>query len=124
MTRSISTMPGGAAEDAVAARLVSDGWTILERRLRIGHLEVDVLAQKKDVVAIVEVRGRRIDGLVSAIDSIDWQKKRHLQKAARTLFSRRFAKDASVRVIRIDVATVTFGPGEPAIEIFEGAIDS
>jgi putative endonuclease len=116
-------MPGGAAEDAVAARLVDDGWIILDRRLRIGRLEVDVLAQKKDVVAIVEVRGRRIDGLVSAVDSIDWQKRRHLQKAARTLFSRRFAKDTSVRVIRIDVASVTFGPGAPTIEIIEGAVE-
>ena len=34
-----------------------------------------------------------------------------------------FAKNASVRVIRIDVATVTFGPGEPTIEIFEGAVE-
>jgi putative endonuclease len=115
---------GGAAEDAVAARLISDGWSILGRRVRVGKLEVDVLARRGDVVACVEVRGRRVDALVTAIDSIDWKKKRSLAKAARALWSRRFARDESVRVVRIDVATVTWGPGAPAIEIVEGAIDT
>lgn len=114
---------GGAAEDAVAARLISEGWIILDRRLRLGHLEVDVLARRGDVVAVVEVRGRRVDALVTAIDTIDWKKKRFLARAARSLWSKRFAKDESVRVVRIDVATVTWGPGGAVIEIFEGAVD-
>ncbi len=114
---------GGAAEDAVAARLVSEGWVVLGRRVRVGRLEVDVLARRDDVVACVEVRGRRVDALVSAIDSVDWKKRRNLARAARALWSRRFAKDESVRVVRIDLATVTYGPGGAEIEIVEGAID-
>ena len=117
-------MPGGAAEDAVAARLISEGWLILGRRVRVGKLEIDILARRRDVVACVEVRGRRIDALVTAFDSIDWKKKRSLAKGARALWSRRFARDESVRVIRIDLATVTYGPGAPLIEIVEGAIDT
>jgi putative endonuclease len=103
--------------------LLSEGWAILDRRLRIGKLEIDILAQRGDVVACVEVRGRRVDAIVTAIDSIDWKKKRSLAKAARTLWSRRFGNDKSVRVMRIDVATVTFGPGAPVIAITEAAID-
>lgn len=121
---SIGDVAGGAAEDAVAARLIEDGWSILGRRVRVGKLEVDVLARRRDIVACVEVRGRRIDALVTAIDSIDWKKQRSLAKAARALWSRRFARDESVRVVRIDVATVTYGPGAPVIEIVEGAIDT
>lgn len=123
MTSDLVAQPGGAAEETVATRLVASGWSILERRLRIGHLEIDLLARKGDVIAIVEVRGRRIDGLVTAIDSIDWKKRRHLARAARSLWSRRFANDPTVRIVRIDVATVTYGPREPAVEIFEGAVD-
>ena len=115
-------VPGGAAEDAVAARLVSEGWTILGRRVRVGRLEVDILAQHGDVVACVEVRGRRLDALVTAIDSIDWRKRRSLAKGARALWNRRFARDPTVRVVRIDLATVTYGP-EVVIEVVEGAID-
>jgi putative endonuclease len=120
---SVGDVSGGAAEDAVAARLLSDGWTILDRRLRVGKLEVDIVARRKDVVACVEVRGRRIDALVTAIDSIDWKKKQFLAKAAKALWSRRFSRDESVRVVRIDVATVTYGPGGAVIEIVEGAIE-
>lgn len=107
----------------MAARLLSDGWVILGRRVRVGKLEVDILARRKDVVACVEVRGRRVDALVSAIDSVDWKKQRSLAKAARALWSRRFARDESVRVVRIDLATVTYGPDGAVIEIVEGAID-
>lgn len=120
---SIGDLSGGAAEDAVAARLLSSGWTILDRRLHVGKLEVDIVARRGDIVACVEVRGRRVDALVPAIDSIDWKKRRFLARAARTLWSRRFSRDKTVRVVRIDVATVTYGPGDPVIEIVEGAID-
>ena len=123
MSDSVGDVSGGAAEDAVAARLLSLGWTLVDRRVRIGKLEVDIVARRGDIAACVEVRGRRVDALVTAIDSIDWKKKRFLAKAARMLWSRRFARDPSLRVMRIDVATVTYGPGDPVIEIVEGAID-
>jgi putative endonuclease len=103
--------------------LLSTGWIILGRRVRVGRLEIDILARRGDLVTCVEVRGRRIDALVTAIDSIDWKKRRFLARAARSLWSRRFARDESVRVIRIDVATVTYGPDGATIEIVEGAID-
>lgn len=96
---------------------------LLGRRVRVGKLEVDILARRGDVVACVEVRGRRVDALVSAADSIDWKKRRALARAARALWSRRFARDESVRVVRIDVATVTYGPGPALIEVVEGGVD-
>lgn len=122
MRRADETPTGGAAEDAVAARLVSDGWRLRGRRVRFGRLEIDLIAQRGDVVACVEVRGRRADALVSAADSVDWKKRRSLGRAAQRLWSRLLADDPSVRVVRIDLATVTFGPDGAQIEIHEGAI--
>jgi putative endonuclease len=113
---------GGAAEDAVAARLLSAGWVILARRLRLGRLEIDIVARRGEVVACVEVRGRRIDALVTAIDSVDWKKARRLARAARAIWPR-FAADETVRVVRIDLATVTWGPRGADVEIVEGAVD-
>lgn len=116
--------PGGAAEELVARRLNAEGWTILARRLRIGRLEVDILASRGDVAALVEVRSRRAGGRVDPLDSVAGAKAARLASAARKLWSARFAADASIRVLRIDLAAVTWGArGEPAIEIVEGAIE-
>jgi Holliday junction resolvase-like predicted endonuclease len=96
---------------------------LLGRRVRVGRLEVDILVRRGDLVACVEVRGRRVDALVSAADSVDWRKRRALARAARALWSRRFARDESVRVVRIDLATVTWGPDGASVEVIEGAVD-
>lgn len=107
----------------VANALQGAGWTILDRRLRLGALEIDLLAKRGDVVAVVEVRGRRVDGWVSAFGSISKTKRAHLIRAAKRLWTSRFANDPSVRVLRIDVAAVTYDEGEPRVEIAEGAIE-
>lgn len=115
--------PGDAAESLVADRLVAAGWTLCARRLRLGALEIDLLVRRGDLVAVVEVRGRRLDGWRSPLDSIGPTKQRRLARAARRLWFERFADDPTARVIRIDVAGVTFGVGPPEVEIVEGAID-
>lgn len=47
------------AEAAACAALVRDGWTILGRRLRTEAGEIDVVAAKPDLLAIIEVKARR-----------------------------------------------------------------
>jgi len=122
--RGAALAPGFAAEDLIAQTLVARGWLVLERNLRIGKLEIDLLVRKDDVVALVEVRSRRVDGWNEPFDTIDRGKRKRLASAARGLWSRRFAKDPSVRVVRIDLAAVTWMPDDdPKIEIVEGAID-
>ena len=49
---------GIAAEDAACAAVETDGWTILRRRLRTKAGEVDVVAEKAGVLAIIEVKSR------------------------------------------------------------------
>jgi putative endonuclease len=117
--------PGGAAEELVAHRLRAEGWTILARRLRIGRLEIDILASRGDVAALVEVRSRREGTRVDPFDSVGRAKAARLATAARKLWSSRFAANAAVRVLRIDLAAVTWrATGEAAIEIVEGAIEA
>ena len=49
---------GVTAEDAGCAALSLDGWTVLARRLRTAAGEVDVVAGKDGVLAIIEVKAR------------------------------------------------------------------
>lgn len=46
------------AEDAACAALVRDGWTVLARRLRTEAGEIDVVAEREGLLAIVEVKAR------------------------------------------------------------------
>lgn len=109
----------------MAEHLAGLGWTILARRLRVGRLEIDILARRGDVAAIVEVRGRRAGARVSALDSVAGAKATRLARASRRLWAERFAGDESIRVLRIDLAAITWrAGGGPEIEIVEGAIEA
>ena len=44
---------GLAAEDAACAALRADGWTILARRIRTKAGEVDAVAEKAGILAII-----------------------------------------------------------------------
>lgn len=46
------------AEAAAAAALVRDGWTILATRLRTKAGEIDLVAEKHGLLAMVEVKAR------------------------------------------------------------------
>jgi putative endonuclease len=49
---------GLAAEEAACAALRADGWTILARRLRTRAGEVDAVAEKAGLLAMIEVKAR------------------------------------------------------------------
>jgi putative endonuclease len=50
---------GRSAEDAAQTALERDGWSILARRLRTPAGEIDIVAEKHGLLAIVEVKARR-----------------------------------------------------------------
>ncbi len=49
---------GLAAEEAACAALMADGWTILARRLRTAAGEIDLVAERAGLLALVEVKAR------------------------------------------------------------------
>ncbi len=55
---------------------------IIERNWRIGHYEIDIIAQHYDTLHFVEVKTRKEGGWQSAYDSIDEQKIRTLRRGA------------------------------------------
>ena len=113
---------GKRAEDEAVETLVQHGWQVVGRNVRVGRLELDVLARKGDVLAVVEVRFRGPGSWLGALDSVDGRKRERLRTAARRLWDEQFARDESLRVLRFDVAVVDFDPmGRAHVEHVEGA---
>lgn len=112
------TAIGRSAEDLAASRLVDEGFRILWRNVRIGPLEVDLVAKRDDLVLIVEVRSRGTNALESPLASIGWKKRKLLLRAARGLWRGRLKKMPDVQRVRIDVVAIT--PGR--LEWIKGAI--
>lgn len=73
---------GGRGEDIAMQWLRDRGYLIVERNWRIGHYEIDIIAQHYDTLHFVEVKTRRDSGWQSAYDSINESKKRSLRRGA------------------------------------------
>ena len=70
---------GRLAEAAARAALERDGWTILARRLRTSAGEIDMVAEKEGLLAIVEVKARPI--LAAAAASLSERQQARLVSA-------------------------------------------
>jgi putative endonuclease len=99
---------GARAEAAVAAHLEALGYTIVATNLRVGKLELDVVAREGAVIVVVEVRTRGASAWTTGFGSIDGEKRRRIRRAGERLWQRRYKNDVSVDRLRFDAASVTF----------------
>jgi len=116
-----ATRPGARAEIAVAAYLRASGCEVIATNVRVGRLEVDVVAREGRVILVVEVRERGPGAWTSGFGSIDAKKRLRIRRAAERLWQRRYRDDASVDRMRIDAASVTFDGERPIIEYVKAA---
>ncbi|MEZ2413970.1 YraN family protein [Muriicola sp. E247] len=73
---------GRKGEDMAVQSLVKKGYSIRERNYRFGKAEIDILAQKDGILAVVEVKMRRLGHLRSLADAVNLKKRSRLIKAA------------------------------------------
>ncbi|HQO41107.1 MAG TPA: YraN family protein [Spirochaetota bacterium] len=74
---------GREGEDTACAFLEEKGFDILERNYRAGKIgELDIIAQRGDLVVIAEVKSRRTAAFGGGIYSITQNKKRTLRRCA------------------------------------------
>ncbi|HVJ22033.1 MAG TPA: YraN family protein [Polyangiaceae bacterium] len=104
------------AERLVALWLQRRGYDIVATNLRLGHLEIDIVARLGPVVVIVEVRTRGEGAWTTPFGSVDPAKRTRLRRAGERLWQRRYKHDPSVERMRFDVASVKFVDGKPQIE--------
>ncbi len=113
---------GARAEQAVATHLAAAGLQILATNLRVGRLELDVVARDGPVIAVIEVRARGPGSWVRPLDSVDARKRARVRRAGERLWRERFARDLRVERMRFDIAGVELLPdGGTRIEIVKAA---
>jgi putative endonuclease len=111
---------GQRGEQVVAEDLQRRGFQILGRNVRVGRLELDIIARRGPLLVVCEVRSLTSDWMYAPGATVDARKQGRLRRAAAQWL--RDARLGAVEV-RFDVAAVVFdGPrGQPRIELYEGA---
>jgi putative endonuclease len=99
------------AEAAAADYLERLGYAIVGRNLRLGRLELDLVARDGRTIVVVEVRTRSEKAFTTAFGSIDRAKRQRIRRAGERLWRDRYRHDPSVDHLRFDAASVTFDGG-------------
>jgi putative endonuclease len=88
----------GARGERVAERWsISRGWTVVHRRFRSGHRDIDLVVQRGNTVAFVEVKTRRGDEYGDPVAAVDHRKQRELTRSALVWISRYGRADVEYR---------------------------
>ena len=105
---------GKMGEDAAAAFLEKNGFTVIGRNIRISHKEIDLIAENDTHLVFVEVKTRRQDPNVRSpfgrpADAVDFQKRKNVAKGAQLYLY----QNPPQKMPRIDVIEVFISPNDP-----------
>jgi putative endonuclease len=104
---------GRNSESIAADYLLDRGYSILERNYRVGHKEVDLIAQRDRVVAFVEVKSRAGPRYGHPLESITWSKRREIAYVARVWIAANGRPDL---LYRFDAVAVLWRSRAPVVE--------
>jgi len=96
---------GRRSEAWAAAWLMAKGYRILGFRLKTPQAEVDLLAKKGEVLAVVEVKSRTT--IETALEAVTFDQRERLRRAGTTLAARRPALAGCA--VRLDLLALAPG---------------
>lgn len=70
-------------ERLAADHLEKCGYTVIHRNYRFGHREIDLIVQRGDLIAFVEVKTRAEMGYGHPLEAVTAQKRREIERVAR-----------------------------------------
>lgn len=112
---------GNIGEDAVCGFLVRHGYEIIKRNFTVRGGEIDIIAEKADIIAFVEVKTRTIGSVTSAEEAVDLRKQRLIIRTAQAYLQ----NVAQPLQCRFDVATVeTEGGKVKKLRYYVNAFDA
>lgn len=93
---------GKTAEDLAADYLQKNGYKILVRNFRFQKAEIDIIAEKDDVIIIAEVKARSTNAFILPQEAVTKTKIKSIVSAANH-YLEKFQKDNEVRFDIISV---------------------
>ena len=102
----------------VARLLEAQGYTVLGRNLRVGRLELDVVAKRRHLLVVCEVRARTSACFMHPIESIDRKKIERIRRATAAWLQK---ERPGTTCVRFDAASVVFDTPEGRMSYFEDA---
>jgi putative endonuclease len=112
---------GNRAEDAAAAHLERAGYVVRERNFQCREGEIDIVAERGELICFVEVRMRSTAVWGDPSQTVSWAKQR---KVVRTALRYLFTHGLSNRMVRFDVMSVVGSGDAAAIEHIPDAFDA
>lgn len=109
---------GKKAEDLAAEFLIKSGYKILVRNFRYQKAEIDIIAEKENLIIITEVKARSTDAFMLPQEAVN-KRKISLIVSAANHFMEEFNKNQEVR---FDIISVL--PNEQGKLIIEHIIDA
>ncbi len=113
---------GAEAEAVAAALLERGGIRILERNYRCRYGEIDIIGLERQLLIFVEVRYRRRQHRLAAVETVDRHKCRRLLTTGQYYLNRH--KKHQTRQYRFDVLTITGELSSPAFEWIKNAFQA
>ena len=95
----------GCGERIAAEFLVLRGMDVVDRNVRMGRGEIDLVARDRDQVVFIEVKFRTAGGKATPFDAVGAKKREDVAKAAALYLARRGLLD---RPVRFDVVGITW----------------
>lgn len=114
-----NTQTGHNFESLAEKYLVKSGYKIIKRNFHYGKLgEIDIVAEKDNILVFCEVKGRNNNNYGTAIESVSYGKQIKLRKAAEgyMLINKVTNKDCRMDLVAIDIIA-----GKPQITHLENA---
>lgn len=108
---------GELGEDLAVEELEKNGYEILERNWRYKKAEIDIIARKNEVLAIVEVKTRSNDYIGNPQDFVTPKKIKMLVEAVNEYV---ISKDLDVEV-RFDIIAIIINQNKLTLEHLEDA---
>lgn len=108
---------GALGEELAVEELEKNGYEIIERNWRYKKAEIDIIARKNDVLAIVEVKTRSSDYFGDPQDFVNSKKIKMLVEAVNEYV---VSKDLEVEV-RFDIIAIIINENKLTIEHLEDA---
>lgn len=111
---------GLAGEESAALYLAKKGYRIVGRRVRIGHSEVDIIAENESCTVFAEVKTRRAypaqsDFYSAPSSSVDSKKQSYLIRAAEEYLR----EHNSDKFFRIDIIEVYADPKSESYRVLD-----